>query len=792
MLTSRVPAPRKRTSIFLIIVGLSVLISACGYRSASYVAKGEEYLAKRKFHDALMQFRSAVESDPSSAKAHWGLARTYEALGQFNEVIDELRKTTELDEANLEAKTKLGTYFLLVQPPLVSETEKIRDEVLAANPNFIEGHILTASIMAAQGKPDTEVVAAVNHAIDLNPQRIESYISLERLYTTREKIDDAEAALKRGLNANPSSVTGYTEYGRFLMYANRDPEAEAQFNKAISLDPNNIEARETAAEFFVNSKQYEKAENAYRQLIAVEENSPESRLELAEFYDKTDRKDEAIDCLTQILADSPGYAMARYKLGQIYLDRRDIAKVDEQLDELFKINSGDTEALMIRAKVRMQENKPEEAVKDLEDVLKKYPSAEDPLFLMSQARIATGQIDMANAFIADLEKYHPNFLRAGLLHIQAAVATGDAQAALKMSNDLMAKCDATSPNAETDAQTIQDLRVKAWSSRGLAYLDLGKLPEAKYDLSEVLNLSPKSAAAMVNLAKVFNAQKDFSGAIDLYEKALATDARNFDAMTGIVNSTIAMGQPAKAHTRIAALMDVNAGKADVLAGLHFLNSNVFSTEKNIASAQQELTTAINLDPDYMPAYSSMATIFASQNRVDDAIAQYQVIIAKRPAAQPYTMLGILEEQRGNAQAAEANYRHALEITPETPIAANNLACLILDNQGNLDEALQLATLAVNKGQNVASFLDTLGWVYLQKGLSSPAVEQLRKAVALEEQTAKSAGRTPNPSYRVRLGMALAKAGDKANARKEVETGLKAEDLLSQKEARDAKSLLATL
>jgi tetratricopeptide (TPR) repeat protein len=297
---------------------------------------------------------------------------------------------------------------------------------------------------------------------------------------------------------------------------------------------------------------------------------------------------------------------------------------------------------------------------------------------------------------------------------------------------------------------------------------------------------------MVNLAKVYSAQKDYAGAVELYEKALAVDLRNFDAMSGVVNATVAMGQSAKAHTRIAALMDANAGRADVLAGLHFLNSTVFSSEKNAASAQQELTAALNLDPDYLPAYSSLASIFASQNRVDDAIAQYQVIISKRPSAQPYTMLGILEESRGNTQAAETNYRKALEITPDTPIAANNLAWLIVDNQGNLDEALRLATLAVAKNQNVAGFYDTLGWIYLQKGLSAPAVEQLRKAVSLEEQNAQKTGTAPNPGYRVRLGMALAKAGDKANARKEVETGLRSADQMSQREVRDAKALLATL
>ena len=125
-----------------------------------------------------MQFRSAAESDSGSAKAHWGLARAYENLGRFNETLEELRKTVELDETNLEAKAKLGNYFLLVQPPMVAETEKIRNEILDADPMFIEGHILTASILVARGKPDIDVVNAVNKAIALNPKRIESYISL--------------------------------------------------------------------------------------------------------------------------------------------------------------------------------------------------------------------------------------------------------------------------------------------------------------------------------------------------------------------------------------------------------------------------------------------------------------------------------------------------------------------------------------------------------------------------------------------------------------------------------------
>ena len=113
---------RSRFAHLSLFLCLSLFLISCGHSTESFLTKGEEYLQKRKFHDALMQFSSAVESDRDSVRAHWGLARAYENLGYFNETLEELRKTVELDETNLDAKAKLGNYFLLVKPPMIAET----------------------------------------------------------------------------------------------------------------------------------------------------------------------------------------------------------------------------------------------------------------------------------------------------------------------------------------------------------------------------------------------------------------------------------------------------------------------------------------------------------------------------------------------------------------------------------------------------------------------------------------------------------------------------------------------
>lgn len=740
-----------------------------------------------------MEFRAAADIDKDSAAAHWGLARAFEHLEQFTQALEELRKTSDLAPENLEAKTRLGNYYLLVQPPMISETEKILEEIFVTDAGFIEAHILKASLLAAQNKPEKEVLDVLEQAIALNPNRTESYISKARFFMKEDKAQESEAAIQKGISVNPNAALGYAEYGRFLVFARRAGEAEAQFKKATEVEPKNFDAREAIAEYYVTQKQFDKAETAYKALVQIQENSPEARVELANFYAQAGRRTDAVTIFNEILAESPEYVRARYRLGEIYLEQKEAAKVGEQIEALLKINDKDVEALLLRARLNLQDNKAEDAVKDLEEILKKLPSHRDALFFMTETRLAMGQTEQARAFLSDLEKYHPNYLKTRLLRIQAAFADNDAQNAFRLANDLYETSKGIVADARAMTREIAEIRIRALSARGLANLQLGRTTAARGDLQAVLNNSPRSAGAMVNLAKVFIAEKNPTEALKLYESALSTDAKNFDALSGAVGVLNALKQFAPAHAKVDEFLGKNADRNDVSAALHYLKHDVFIAEKNADAAEAELQKAMELDENYLPAYSAYASLLIKKNQISAAIEQYRAAVQKKPSAALFTLIGMLEEARENLPEAEKNYRRALEIAPETPIAANNLAWLIADRgQGNLDEALRLAQSAVNRNSNVAGYYDTLGWVYFKKGLYSPAVEQLKKAVALDETEAKRTGAKTNAAYRLRLGAALASSGDKLSARREVETSPANEQNLSQKDAQDAKSLPANL
>lgn len=779
--------------LLTICVGLALLFTSCAGDPKKHIARGEELLTKRKFQEAVMEFRAAADIDKSSAEAHWGLARAREGQGDVFETINELRQAIDLKSDHLDAKTKLGNYLLLVDPPQIQDTEKLLGEIFSVNPNFIEGHILKASLLSAQKKSDKEVLDVLNQAISLDQNRVESYLSLARFYMKTDKPAEAENTIKKAISVNEKSALGYLEYARFHSFSNRPADAEAQFKKAVEVEPGSIETRESLANFYLGERQLEKAEQAFKELAEAQGNSPEGKMQLADFYATVGREDDAINTFNEILKISPEYVRARYRLGEIYLERKENEKVIEQVEKLLVINDTDAEAKMLRARVKMQENKADEAVKDLEEILKKQPSLKTALYYMAQARLAMGQVDQARAFIGDLEKYHPKYIYSKLLKVQASFTANENQKALVEANELLDAIKRSFPTPEINAQQFERLRVQAISARGQAYLALGKINEARADLQEVLKLSPSSTTAHVNLARVEQATKNFPAALSLYEKAISLDKKNFDALSGIISLFKQQKQFGQAQERIDKVLAESGQAKDVLASLHYLKADVFIAENKLDLAESELQKSLELDNEYFPAYSASASILISQNQTERAIEQYKKVIEKKPSSAVYSLIGMLEDARQNIDEAEKNYREALKISPDSPIAANNLAWIITAyDKGNLDEALQLAQACVDKNPNVAGFHDTLGFTYYKKGLHTPAVEQFKKAVALDEAEAAKTGVSANPAYRVRLAMALVSSGDKSNGKKEAETALRSEKDLSQQEAQEAKKLLGSL
>ena len=787
-----------QVTLLSVILAAVFAISGCANpekAKIAHVEKGEVYLKDDKFQEASLEFRNAIQIDDKLVSAHWGLARAYEGLQRFQEAFEELRKTTELDPNHLDSRVKLGNYYIAAarnNPQFVAEAERLAKSILEKDPNHVEGHILLGSVLYAQNQRD-QAFAEINRAIELDPKRVESYLSLARFYIVVNDRAKAEETFLRAISVNGNSGLAHTEYGKYLVQQNRQAEAEVELGKAVAVDPTNRTSRFVLASFYLVNKQLDKAELAYKALADLDKDKPEGQAVLADFYSSINRLDEAVAIYQNILGQSPDFTQGRYRLGEIMLMRGDTAGAMAQVDEVLKKDQKDRQALLLRARVRAQTGETNDllaAVEDLKEVLVQEPNSRAGLYFIAQANFNLGNMDQARGFAGDLERNYPDYIPAKLMQVQISLATGDAKLAQRLATELIDRINQATPDRNSSPQMLAEVRMKAYLSRGSAALEQGNTAAARKDFMMARDVAPRDTYAYINLASVALAENKTDEAIGFYENALAIESTNFNALSGLIRIHARNNEIGKAHARL----DQVLGSYPSNASLHYLKAQAYGFERNSAQAEAELRKTLEIDPNYIAAYSALGALFVNTKQADRAIGEYQKIIERRPDnAAAYTMIGMLDDARQNYDAAAESYKKALGKDQNSTIAANNLAWLYAVNgKGNLDEAVRLAQGVVQKNPNIPGFVDTLGWVYYKKGLYGAAVEQLQKAVSLDERAARSGNGTPSANYRYHLGMALKARGDKEAARRELEQAVRLSEKSPFADVAEARNVLATL
>lgn len=775
----------------LFLAALSVACSDPEKAKAEHLSRGEAYLKDKKFQEASLEFRNVVQLDDRSAPAHWGLARAYEGMSQFIPAMEELQRTIQLDQNNLDARTRLGNFYIIAyqqskDAKWKDQATQLAEEVLQKDPNHIEGHILRATILFTNGDKE-KALAELNRAVEINPRRIESLISLALYYRQTGDAAKAEELYQRAIGVDDNSALAHLEYARLFVQQNRMDRAEEQFRRATEVDPQNRDARRTLVSFYIQQKQLDRAEQAARALGDLDRDKPEGSVVLADFYSQVGRPDDAARVYQDVAAKFPDFAQARYRLGELLLQKGDTTGAISQAEEVFKKNPNDRQALLLRARLKLNAGDAKAAAEDLKQVLKQEPRDQAGLYYMADANLRLNQIEQARVFAGDLEKYYPDYIPAKLLQVQISLAASDWQGAQRLSNDLVERLNRAAPGAGVTPEFLTEVKAKALSARATSYVQLKNTAAARADFSAARDLLPNAPTSYTNLAAVAGMEGKTDEATQFYERALQLDATNFDALNGIVNLLAGQKQFDQAHARV----DQAIAQKQDSAPLHFLKGQIYGRQFDANGSETQMRRALELDPSFTPAFNALAALYINTNQPDRALKQLREWAAKRADdPNPYVLTGMVEDGRGNFDAADEAYRKALTLRPDDILSANNLAWNYAEHgKGNLDEAMRLAQGVVQKMPDEAGFADTLGWVYFKKGLHAAAVEQLQKAVSKAQ-----AGGKDSPAYRLHLGQALAAAGRKAEARQQLQLALNAakDRALTPVQAEEARRALATL
>ena len=397
----------------------------------------------------------------------------------------------------------------------------------------------------------------------------------------------------------------------------------------------------------------------------------------------------------------------------------------------------DTDALILRGDIALANRNPKSAIVDLRTVLRDQPNAVGVLRTLARAHLANGEPAIAEETMRRALESNPKDPGVRLDLAQLLAQLGKADQAKSMLRDLVRD----QPN---NAQALESLfRVSAGNK---------DYDTAKMAADAMVASVPKSPLGYMYQGILAEEEARAADALPLYTRAAELQPDAFEPLQAETRLLVQAGRQPEALRLLDKLIAAdpkNAFAPDI-------KGELLLAQKDPGGAASAYQVAIARAPTWWPPYRGLATAQFTSKQADAAVTTLRT--AEAAVSQPDLPgidLATYYERIGQPLEAMHEYDGVVKRTPQSEVAANNLAMLLVTygkDSTSIDRAKSL-TARFAESTN-PSFLDTYGWVLFKHGEAAASVPVLQRVIARE----------PNaPVVFYHLGMAQSQAGSKVQA-----------------------------
>lgn len=698
-----------------------------------YVERGDRYIQDKNVEAAIIEYRNAVQHDPRFGEAYRKLASAYLTHGDGAEAVRAAVTAAELLPDVPEAQLEAGSLLLLAGKFV--DAKKLADKVLSANAQDVRARVLLGN--ATAGLKDLDAaIKEFEEAIRLDPQQSATYTGLATLKASSGDPAAAERIFKQAISTDSQSTNARLALAHFYWSHDRVGEAEQVMKEAHDLKPGDSRVNVTLALFYQATRRRAEAEPFLR-AAAEAGDDPRLTMLLADYYIAQNRGAEAAKLLQPFTGDRKYGVLVSMRLAGI-------AQVEGHADEAITIidkaisnDPSNSRTLAAKSDLLLRQNRIDEAAKAAEAAVSANASSAEAQFVRGRVLRAKGNFDKAEEAFNEVLRLNPRAAAARVELARLRIRSG-ADDAVTVAMEA-AKADPRSLDARlTLARALMSKR------------DYAKAQEV---LTAVAAVAPNVAAIHAQMGTLLTLKKDSAGARASFTRALELDPVQIEAAGGLTALDFAAGQRPAALARLDAMVARAPRNAPVLVTA----ASAHASAGGLDRAESLLTTAIDVDPASMAAYSLLGRIYLSQKRLDAARAQFEKVAARqeRPVG-ALTLIGTIHMLQNRTPDAQQTFERVMQLDSKAAVAANNLAWIYLENGGSLDVALHLAEVAKAGMPNAAEVNDTIGWAYYKKGALSEAITAFRRSLEIDPKST---------STLYHLALAYDKSGDHAEARR---------------------------
>lgn len=159
---------------------------------------------------------------------------------------------------------------------------------------------------------------------------------------------------------------------------------------------------------------------------------------------------------------------------------------------------------------------------------------------------------------------------------------------------------------------------------------------------------------------------------------------------------------------------------------HLLLGRLYRLDNDSQKAENELKTAVKLDPNSEEAVTTLALLYSDEGDTSHALQVLSSVPDTGRSAKLYGALGTTYEQRKDYKSAIDAYKHAIRLDRDNLDSIRGLAENLL-NDGQIDAALdQYKVIADANPEDAQTYL-RISEIYRRQGKYDQALESLKKA-----------------------------------------------------------------
>ncbi len=657
--------------------------------------------------DAINHYQSALNKTPRALRT-----RLYYNLAQLH--LESIRFRDENPEQGFDQAVEI----------LLEAREQADDEtrphmtlgnVRVQYANYLAGDQPVHELAGEPARKANELLdQALGHyrrALEINPRFLDAVNRIARVYQIRGETDQAVAAIAdhmAKLEQAEERALCFRWKGEYRRLADELEQAKGHFESAIETYPGELT----------------------------------SYLLLANVHIESDNAGEAVAVLTQATEARPQFVNAHIELGILEERRGNRARAAEHFQAALNIPTSRA-AFIARpgqdgrqtlaqlyllatnrlAEIHLAGGHEDEAVRVYRNLADLLPGSPVPSFQIGQIHRRFGRMEQAREQFENALQLDSNYVpaRAALADLEA-LTLQEATTPEERAEVLRRVIDQYELALETQSANPEILDRLAVLHARLAY---NTDPMDREEMGRALEYSRQAAEASIE---------------PRYRRRLASihhELGQTDEAVAQINRIIEQIEELKKEHPDSPRLVFDLG--DLQALLHRWGPD----EDLLQSALASYGEAVEMAPSFIEPYVRAGRLLEGEQRHEESVVWYKRMLE---AARGETPLEQLPDDRARAVLH----------------ASAQLAWVYVEYLDDTETAMRYARIGTQIDPNLASLVDTIGWIHYKDGDYEEALTYLRRA-ARDAPT--------NPTVRYHLGATLARTGDNDRAREELREAL---------------------